>query len=78
METVASVLLSIDLKDAYFQIPVHQSVKEAIEVPVGRDSLSVQGSMFQTVDCHTGFHPGVCHCVCMGALPRDSSSLVPG
>ena len=53
-------------------------IEEAIEVPVGRDSLLVQGSLFRTVDCPAGLHQGVCHRVCMGAFPRDSSSSVPG
>ena len=53
-------------------------VEEAIEVPVGRDSLSVQGPVFRTVDCPSGLHQGVCRCVSMGALPRDSSASVPG
>ena len=53
-------------------------VEEAIEVPVGRDSLSVQDSVFRTVDCPSGLHQGVCCCVCVGALPRDSFALVPG
>ena len=30
METVASALLSIDLKDVYFQIPVHQSSRKLL------------------------------------------------
>ena len=86
METVASVLLSIregdflasiDLKDAF---PDTRSsiVEEAIEVPVGRDSLSVQGTVLRTVDFPSGLHQGACSRVCMSALPRDSSSSVPG
>ena len=53
-------------------------VEEATEVPVGRDSLSVQGSVHRTVVCPLGLHQSVCSHVCMGALPRDSSSSVPG
>ena len=53
-------------------------LEEAIEVPVGRDSLSVQGSVLRTVDCHSGFHSGVCSSLRLGILPRDSSSQVPG
>ena len=53
-------------------------VEEAIEVHVGRDSLPVQGPVFRTVDCPTGFHQGVFRCVCVDALLRDSSSSVPG
>ena len=52
--------------------------EEAIEVPVGRDSLSVQGSVLQTVDCPSGLHEGVCSGLCVGTLPWDSSSQVPG
>ena len=86
METVASVLLSvregdflasIDLKEMYFQITV-SVVEEAIEVPVGGDSLSVQGPVLRT-DCPpTCKHQGVCSCVWVGALPPDLSSQVPG
>ena len=39
---------------------------------------SVQGPVLQAVDCPSGLHKGVCSCVCEGALPRDSSSQVPG
>ena len=53
-------------------------VEEAIEVPVGGDSLSVQGPVLRTVDCPSGLHRGVCSCVCVGALPWDSFSQVPG
>ena len=53
-------------------------IEEAIAVPVGGDSLSVQSPVFRTVDCPTGLHLGVRRCVCMGPLPRDSSAAVPG
>ena len=53
-------LASIDLKDAYFQILVHQSSRKLFEVPVGRDSLSVQDPVLRTVDCPSGLHLGVC------------------
>ena len=53
-------------------------VEETIEVPVGRDSLPVQGPVFRTFDCPTCLHQGVRHCVCMGTLPWDSSASVPG
>ena len=57
----------------------HSSVvEEATEVPVGRDSLSIQGPVLGTVDCPSGLHQGVCSRVCVGALPQDSSSSVPG
>ena len=34
--------------------------------------------MLRAVNCPSGLHQGVCSCVCVGALPRDSSSQVPG
>ena len=53
-------------------------VEKAIEVPVGGASLSVQSPMLQVVDCLSGLHSGVCSGICVGALPQDSSSRVPG
>ena len=49
-------------------------VEEAIEVPVVGESLSVQGPVLWTVDCPSG----VCSSICVGSLPRDLSSQVPG
>ena len=34
--------------------------------------------MFRVVDCPSGLHSGVCSGICTSALPRDSSSHVPG
>ena len=53
-------------------------VEEAFEVPVTGDSLSVQGPVLWTVDCPSGLHSGVCNRLCVGSLPRDLSSQVPG
>ena len=53
-------------------------IEEAIEVPVRRGSLPVQGLVLWTVDCPSGLHQGVCSSLCMGSLPQDSSSQVPG
>ena len=86
METVAFVLLSVrdgDFLDSKIEGRVlpdtHSSFfEEAIEVSVWGDSLSVQGSVLRTVDCPSGLHEGVCSGLCLGALPRDSSSQVPG
>ena len=72
METAASVLLSVrdgdflasvDLKDAYFQIPVHRSSRKLL---------------LRTVDCPPGLYSSVCSRVSLGALSRDSTSTVPG
>ena len=53
-------------------------IEKAIEVPVGRGSPPVQGPVLRTVDCPSGLHQGVCSSLCVGSLPRDSASQVPG
>ena len=53
-------------------------VKEAIEAPVERGSLPIQSPVLWAVDCPSGLHQGVCSSLCVGSLPRDSSSHVPG
>ena len=87
METVASMLLSIregdflasiDLKDAYFQISVHQSSRKLLRFLSWGASLSIQSSVLRAVDCPSGLHSVVCSGICVGALPQDLSSQVPG
>ena len=87
METIASVLLSVregdflafvGLKDAYFQIPVHQSSRKLLRFLSEGSVYQFKGPVLQTVDCSPGLHQGVCNRVCMGTLPWDSSSSVPG
>ena len=87
IETVASVLLnvregdflsSLDLKDAYFEIPIHRSSREAIEVHVGGDSLPVPSPVFRTVDCSPGLHQGLRGRVSMGAHSQDQTSPLSG
>ena len=87
METVASMLLSVRevgfpsfhrFEGRVFPDTRSSVIEEAIEVPVGGDSLPVQSPVFQTVDCPTGLYLGVRRCVCVGPLPRDSSAAVPG
>ena len=71
-------LASINLKVVYFQIPVHQSSRKLLRCLSEGTVLSVPGPVLRTADCPSGLHQGVCSCVCLGALPRDSSSSVPG
>ena len=90
METVVSMLLSvregdflasIDLKDSYFHVPVHQSSRKLLRFLLGGEggvSPSVQGPVLRTVDCLSGLHSGVCSGIYLGALPQDSSSQVAG
>ena len=84
MESVAFVLLSVregdflaslDLVDAYFQIPI---LGEAIGVHVGGDGLPVQRPVFRTVDRAPGLHQGLRSSVSMGSLARDPTSPVFG
>ena len=84
METVASVLLSIreggflaslDLKDAYFQIPIFE---EAIEVRVGGDGLPVPSPVFRPDDRSPGLHQGLRSCVSVGTHSWDQTSPLSG
>ena len=69
MKTVASMLLSvregdflasIDLKDVYFQIPVHQSLRKLLRfLSWGGNSLSVQSPVLRAVDCPSGLFAAV-------------------
>ena len=47
-------------------------------VPVGRDGLPVESPVLQTIGFPSGLHQSVCSGLCVGSLPRDSSSQVPG
>ena len=87
METVASVLLSVregdflaslDLKDAYFQIPIHRSSRKLLRFHVGGDGLRVPSPVFRTVNRSPGLYQGLRSCVSVGTLPRDQISPVPG
>ena len=87
METVASVLLSVRegdflaslvLKDAYFQIPIHRSLRKLLRFYVGGDGLPVPSPVFRTVDRSPGLHQGLRSCVSVGTLSRDQTSPLSG
>ena len=72
METVASVLLSVQEgfpsfhrpERCIFPNPRSLGIEEAIEVPVRRGSLPVQGPVLRTVGCPSGLHQGACSSLC--------------
>ena len=83
METVASVVLSVregdflaslDLKDAYFQIPMHGSSRKLLRFM----SDGTVYPVLRTVDCSLGLHQGLRSCVSVGTLSRDQTSLLSG
>ena len=87
METVASVLLSVrewdflaslDLKDVYFQIPIHPYSKKLLRFMLEGDGLPVPSPVFQAVDPSPGLHQGLCSCVSVGTLSRAQASTVSG
>ena len=87
-QTTASVLLSVrkgdflasvDLKDAYFQIPIHHSSRR-LYTPFrhGWDGPSVQGVLLRTVNRPAGFHESFRDSIGLGPLPRCSTSPISG
>ena len=87
MESVASVLLSVregdflaslDLKDAYFQIPNPWIIEEAVEVHVGGDSLPVQSPVLRSVDCSPGLYQSLRGGVGLGSRSRYPTAPLPG
>ena len=73
METAASMLLSVrggdflaslDLKDAYFQIPVHQSSRKWLCFV--SDRMVHQGTLLRTVNRPTSLHESLCSSVGLG------------
>ena len=84
METVASVLLSVregdflaslDLKDAYFQIPIHGSSRKLLRF---MSEGTVQSPVLQSVDCSPGLYQGLRGGVSLGTLPRDQTAPLSG
>ena len=58
--------------------PDPRIIEEAVEVHVGGDSLSVQGSVFRAVDCSLGLYQGLRGSVSLGTLPRDQTAPLSG
>ena len=82
METVASVLLSVregdflaslDLKHAYFQIPIHPSSRKLLR-------FTSEGTVYQfrAVDRSPGLHQSLCSRVSVGTLSRDQIPPLSG
>ena len=87
METVASVLLSVregdflaslDLKDAYFQIPIHPSSRKLLSFTSDGTVYQFRGLVFQAVDRSPGLYQGLCSRVSMGTHSQDQASTVSG
>ena len=86
METVDSVLLSVregdflaslDLKDAYFQIPIHPSSRKLLRF-TSEGTVYQFKALFRTVDRSPGLHQGLRSRVSVGTLPRDQTSPLFG
>ena len=85
METVASVLLSVregdflaslDLKDAYFQIPIHPSSRKLLRFTSEGTVLPVPSPVLRTVDSSPGLHQSLCSHVSVGTLPGSDFSAI--
>ena len=86
METPNSVLLavrkdgflaSIDLKDAYFQIPVYPSSRKLL-FHFKRYGLPVQSPVFRVIDRPTSVHKSFRGGLVLGSLPRSLPAMIPG
>ena len=87
METAQSVLhsmrrndwmVSIDVKDAYFQIPIHPSSHKFLKVLSQREGLAVQGPLLRSVHGATGVQTGHGSCVRFPPTVRRSDALLSG
>ena len=87
METVASVLLSVregdflaslDLKDAYFQIPIHGSSRKLLRFMSEGTVLPVQSPVLRSVDCSPGLYQSLRGGVGLGSRSRYPTAPLPG
>ena len=87
METVASVLLSVregdflaslDLKDAYFQIPIHGSSRKLLRFMSEGTVYQFQSPVLRSVDCSPGLYQSLRGGVGLGSRSRNSTAPLPG
>ena len=87
METVASVLLSVregnflaslDLKDAYFQIPIQGSSRKLLRFMSEGTVYQFRALCFGLSTAPQVFYQGLRGSVSLGALPQDQTSPLPG
>ena len=87
METVASVLnavqendllASLDLKDAYFQVPVHPSSRKFLRFVSQGTVYQFKVLCFGLSTAPPSLHESVRSCVSVGTLSRDSASPLLG
>ena len=87
METVASVLLSVregdflaslDLQDAYFQIPIHGSSRKLLRFMSEGTVYQVQSPVLRAVDCSPGLYQSLRGGVGLGSRSRNSTAPLPG
>ena len=87
METVASVLLSVregdflaslDLKDAYFQIPIHGSSRKLLRFMSEGTVYQFQSPVLRSVDCSPGLYQSLRGGVGLGSRSRYPTAPLPG
>ena len=87
METPNSVLLtvrkndflaSIDLKDAYFQIPVHPSSRRLLRFVSNDTVYQFKSLMFRTDDRPANVHESFCGGFFLGSRSRNLPATIPG
>ena len=86
METLQSVLLSVrpgdwivslDLKDAYLQVPMHPDSRKFLRFMVGGKVYQLKGSLFRSFHGSTSLYQGHGSCVSYSSQDGGTASPVP-
>ncbi|XP_066958558.1 uncharacterized protein [Macrobrachium rosenbergii] len=64
-------MISIDMKDAYFHVPVHQDSRKFLRFVFQRQSVPVQSLLLRSADSPTGIH--ACSCPNDEMITSDGS-----
>ena len=87
METLQSVLLSVrpgdwmvslDLKDAYLQVPMHPDSRKFLRFMVGGEGVPVQGTLLRPFHGSASFYQGHGSCVSDSTQDGGTTSSLPG
>ena len=87
MESLQSVLLSVrpgnwmvslDLREAYLQVPMHPDSRKFLRFMVGGEGVPVQGTLLQPFHGSASFYQSHGSCVSDSTQDGGTTSLLPG